>query len=97
MVGRSHRLSHDDAQHSSPLGPLISWSIPIESKLVSEMERVDQNEPPSLVIQVVISEHHGDRVLEYTHNNPIIQSNLELWRCIREYDKANVELPSGFF
>jgi len=54
------------------------------------------HEPPSLVTQVATSDDHGDRVLEYTHNNRIIQPDLELWRRIHEYDKTNTEMPSGF-
>jgi len=38
------RVAHDDVQYSSPLGPLISGSISVESEFLSEMERVDRNE-----------------------------------------------------
>ena len=86
-------VAHDDVQHSSPLDPLIPRSIPVKTELVSEMERLDQNESPSIVTQVATSDDHGDRVLKYTHNNPIIQQDLELWCHIYEYDKANAEMP----
>jgi len=42
-------VAHNDVQHSFPLSPLISQSIPVETELVYEMERLDQNEPLSLV------------------------------------------------
>ena len=83
-------------QHSSPLNPPFSRPIPIETELVSEIEKLYQNESPSLVKQVVASDDHGDMVLvlhEYTHSNPHIHKDLELWHHIRDYDKANVEMP----
>jgi hypothetical protein len=52
--------------------------------------------PPSLVTQVADSDEHGEKVLvvdEYIHSNPIIRQDSKLWHHIREYDKANVEMP----
>jgi hypothetical protein len=83
-------------QPGYPLGSLIARSILVETELVSKMERLDQNEPPSLVTHATYSDEHSDKVLvvhEYTHNNPIIQQDLELWRRILEYDKGNAEMP----
>jgi hypothetical protein len=89
-------VAHDKLQNCSPLGPLIARFILVEAELVSEMERLDQNEPPSLVTQAITSDDHGDNVLvghEYTHINPKIRHDLELWRRIHDYDVANAEMP----
>jgi len=89
-----HFVVHNDVQPESPLGPPITRSIHVETELVSKMERLDQNETPSLVTHGTYSDEHKVLVVhEYTHNTLIIQQDLELRRRIREHDKANAEMP----
>ena len=89
-----HFVEHDDVQTSPQAIPLVVRTILDGTDAVLEMERLAQN-PNFLATQAEIDEN-GDKVLvvyEPTQSNPNVQHDLNLWRRVRDYDKANAELP----
>jgi hypothetical protein len=87
-------VAHDDMQGSPSPNPLVASSIPVDKEAILEMKRLARN-PPSMVTQAELDEN-GDKVLvvyENTNMNPNMQHDHELWNRVREYDKANAELP----
>ena len=78
-------VAQDDMQSSPPVFPLLS-----------DLERLEQNDSPSIVTQVMGPYADGNMVLdvyENTHNSPRIHHDLELWRRISEYDAKEAEMP----
>jgi len=91
-------VAHDYVQSSSSLA--LVRSIPVETKLAAEMERLEQVESHTLDTHTTTSVDDGGGILvvpEYTHSNPKINESLELWRRIWDYDKANAETPFILF
>ena len=57
------------------------------------MERIAQN-TPNMATQIETDEHGDKRMIVYeSHNNSNVHHDLEHWQRVRDYDKANAELP----
>jgi len=85
--------AHDDVQSSPQDGPLVVRSIPDDTTTFIEMERIAQN--ANYTVEHTRTGENGDRILTVfeSHSNPNVQHDLDLWMRVREYDKANAELP----
>ena len=80
-------------QTSPQIGPLVVKSIPDDSATFLEMERLAQN-TRHMVTHAGTDENGEKTLFVYeTHNNSNIQHDLDLWHLVREYEKANAELP----
>jgi len=85
--------AHDDVQSSPHDGPLVVRSIPDDTAIFLEMERIAQN--ANYTVEHTGTNENGDKILTVfeSHSNPNVQHDLDLWMRVREYDKANAELP----
>jgi len=84
-------VAQDDVQSSPPISPL-----PVETDLLTDLEKLEHNDSPAIVTQVVGPDADDNMVLvvhENAHISTRIQHDLELWRRIREYDAKAVEMP----
>jgi len=85
--------AHDVVQSSPHDGPLVVRSIPDDTATFLEMERIAQN--ANYTVEHTRTDENGDKILIVfeSHSNPNVQHDLDLWMRVREYDKANAELP----
>jgi len=88
-----HVVAHDDVHLSSPAGPLIVWSIHVESFTVINVEGRSNVVATTTVTQAAYSDRLVSTGHEDIHSNWRIQQDMELWRCICEYDKESVKMP----
>lgn len=83
-----HIEVHEDVQTCPKKGPLVVRSIPDNTAIFLEMERLAQN-------SIFDTDENGDIILTVSepHSNPNVQHDLDLWMRVREYDKTNAKHP----
>ncbi len=88
-----HDVAHDDVQTSPQDGSLVVRYIPDDTATFLEMERLSQN--TNYTVEHSGTDENGDKILTVyePHSNPNVQHGLDLWMRVREYDKANAEIP----
>jgi len=57
------------------------------------MERLAQN--TNYTVEHSGTDENGDKILTVyePHSNPNVQHDLDLWMRVRDYDKANADIP----
>ena len=90
MSPTQHFEAHVDVQTCPQADPLIVRSIPDDTGIFLEMERLAQT-----MVDTMGTDENGDKILTVyePHTNPNVQHDLDLWMRVRDYDKAKAKAP----
>jgi len=92
MSPTQHVVVQDGVKTSPQDGPLNVRSIPDDNANFLEMDRLAHN--TKYKVEQTRTDENGNIILTVyePQSNLNVQHDLDLWMCIRDYDKANAKI-----